>query len=692
MALVGQFGFWWQDEELYWPGGNFNSLDNWEIFHTQVWQDSGGFKIDGWVVPARISQSRRPFTKGTDLVHTTNANYSSKLAPGVITGNPIGTLSGKSSQLNYLNTLQSNVNQLNLEINTLTIDIDTLKFNLQQAESAVPINNILIESLKEQIKTKENQMSSLTNRRTAVQQEIHNPTYIKKNGVLINYNFKQRGHTLAIFNDKTLALENIITYDTYSLGSGVLLSALVDVARNKNIVIVSYDSTQLDQNTRNYLNLEFGTTQLDTWDASTDLISQVAHTIIAKKAQGTVAFESISRSTINIPESPARLQYSGMTSQALQLCCSADTLLPVPGRVLDVAAILHGPYVISKTGIRIEANHWFQFYWRVVSGPSNAGVSTCMQIAAINVYRNTAAEIEKNLGPETIPDQFGLWQTANPLKYDFFAYLLFLGSDPTYRTIYRLSGWGNDPESLISPIAPGTWTRSNLLVNVTGEYKFVFVNGGYVGGAPLPRYPTGWDGNFVSLENWNTFDSDPRKAWPTSNLPGGWPSVNARTGTDHVSPTLLQHQLSSSIVSIPGGPTNSRSLIFRITTNVPDFGDVVYGPYTSTKGIEYLKVGQQVQFWCKATRINKSGWIFIAYLTNVDSAKYTTHHATVLASHTYIGSTGGDLNWTKITLGPITKAGHYKFVFINGGYDADHNGRYYKLASAEIQIAGLSII
>ena len=136
-------------------------------------------------------------------------------------------------------------------------------------------------------------------------------TYIKKNGVVINYNYT-RGHTLAIFNEDNLALESIKTYDTYSQGSGILLLALQMMSENKIVVIVSYDATQLDLSTRNYLNSNFGTSLADTWDVNNNL--KVAHTIISKKSSSHVAFEHIDKESASPAESPNIPQFRMRTN------------------------------------------------------------------------------------------------------------------------------------------------------------------------------------------------------------------------------------------------------------------------------------------------------------------------------------------------------------------------------------------
>ena len=129
-------------------------------------------------------------------------------------------------------------------------------------------------------------------------------TYIKKNGSKINYSYS-RGHTLAVFNEETLILESIVTYDTYGQGSDILLSALQQVQVGKIIVIVSFDATSLNLQTRTYLNYNFGTSDTTVWESS-----RTAHTVIAQKnTVGVTPYENIHTENSDQPESPVQSQY-----------------------------------------------------------------------------------------------------------------------------------------------------------------------------------------------------------------------------------------------------------------------------------------------------------------------------------------------------------------------------------------------
>ena len=128
-------------------------------------------------------------------------------------------------------------------------------------------------------------------------------SFIALNGVKINYSVA-RGHAVAVFNPTTLALESINVYDTYGRGSSPLLSALIAIPNGRVVAIGSFDATNFDQATRNYVNSVFKTTATNIWGSS-----RVSHILIGVKNGILSPFESISTTatinsgTYNIPSS-----------------------------------------------------------------------------------------------------------------------------------------------------------------------------------------------------------------------------------------------------------------------------------------------------------------------------------------------------------------------------------------------------
>jgi hypothetical protein len=99
-----------------------------------------------------------------------------------------------------------------------------------------------------------------------------------------------RGHTLAVFNPSTLALESKTTYDTYAAGnSNALTSALTSVSNGKIVVIVQWDASALSSGTRTLLNSQFGGTSTQTWSSARN-----SHIFIGIKNGSTPAVEKTS--------------------------------------------------------------------------------------------------------------------------------------------------------------------------------------------------------------------------------------------------------------------------------------------------------------------------------------------------------------------------------------------------------------
>jgi len=119
-------------------------------------------------------------------------------------------------------------------------------------------------------------------------------SFIMLNGIKINYGVA-RGHTVAVFNPVTLTLESINVYDTYGRGSSPLRSALINIPNGKVVAIGSFDATNFDQATRNYVNSVFKTTSSTTWGSS-----RISHILIGVKNGIFAPFEAITgSSTIN---------------------------------------------------------------------------------------------------------------------------------------------------------------------------------------------------------------------------------------------------------------------------------------------------------------------------------------------------------------------------------------------------------
>lgn len=139
--------------------------------------------------------------------------------------------------------------------------------------------------------------------------------FIKKNDEIINYQYL-KGHTVAIFNGYTLDLESIDTYNTYDYNDSTeLFLALLQIKNGKIVVLVSFIGCSLDARTRDYLNLNFGTTKTDTWYQM-----NYAHTIIAQKnVKESIAHEIIYTKKYNVPSTPNLTQYKKQSALGLLL-------------------------------------------------------------------------------------------------------------------------------------------------------------------------------------------------------------------------------------------------------------------------------------------------------------------------------------------------------------------------------------
>lgn len=126
-----------------------------------------------------------------------------------------------------------------------------------------------------------------------------NNSYINKDGVSIGHVFS-RGHTVAIFSSSTLVLESVTTYDTWDLGSNILLNALTIIPDGKIVAIASFDATNFNAATRSYVNSNFGTTRTETWEGRSSS-NRFAHVIIAQKNGEISAYEAIHSGSSAMP-------------------------------------------------------------------------------------------------------------------------------------------------------------------------------------------------------------------------------------------------------------------------------------------------------------------------------------------------------------------------------------------------------
>jgi hypothetical protein len=100
---------------------------------------------------------------------------------------------------------------------------------------------------------------------------------LRINGSVVGYSYS-RGHTLAVINPLTFAVESMNTYDTWGASSSAALTtALNNVASGKVIAIISYDATTLNSDTRNVLNTKFAAPLSTTWGRS-----RIAHSFIGR--------------------------------------------------------------------------------------------------------------------------------------------------------------------------------------------------------------------------------------------------------------------------------------------------------------------------------------------------------------------------------------------------------------------------
>ena len=108
--------------------------------------------------------------------------------------------------------------------------------------------------------------------------------------------------------------------------------------------------------------------------------------------------------------------------------------------------------------------------------------------------------------------------------------------------------------------------------------------------------------------------------------------------------------------------------------------DIVHGPYVISQTAKQINVGDKVEFDWKSAGTDDAASIY-AYLLNVDTGD------TVELINFTQATDGVTTDWAKNTTN-ITTAGNYKFVFINGTYDATGG----QALGAEMYIDNVNIV
>ena len=176
---------------------------------------------------------------------------------------------------------------------------------------------------------------------------------LKINGSEVGYSYS-RGHTLAVINPLTLAVESMNTYDTYGTGeSSALTSALNNVASGKIIAILSYDATSLDQGTRDVLVSKFSSSLGAVWGQS-----RIAHSFVGRA--GFASFSPVERisdssnlvDTYTVwPSGPVGESIVGGGGGGGGDCFTAETLVTMSdGTTKRIDEVLIGDYVLSGDG------------------------------------------------------------------------------------------------------------------------------------------------------------------------------------------------------------------------------------------------------------------------------------------------------------------------------------------------------
>ena len=202
-------------------------------------------------------------------------------------------------------------------------------------------------------------------------------SFIKVNGIKINH-VMTRGHTVAVFNDSTLELESIRSYDTYgnvvTPGINQMIADLQEVHDYKIVVITSYDATTVNTQLRSYLNSIFRTTSSAIW-----VPSRMSHIIVGQKNGSLVPYEQFSSTeTIN----SGTIKISG-TSIFCNLSSGSGN-----GTSCDITS------AIQATRPIIQYHHTLEMNAFVENGvPSNAGTPYVQtkfkfnQLPQFNLYR-----------------------------------------------------------------------------------------------------------------------------------------------------------------------------------------------------------------------------------------------------------------------------------------------------------------
>jgi len=121
-------------------------------------------------------------------------------------------------------------------------------------------------------------------------------TFIAINGNRIAYGYG-RGHTMAVLNPVTLAVESIATYDTYGGTHVALETALTNVATGKVVILTSFDAINITPALRSILVSSYGSTRTEAFVGARVGIGRKGHTFIGIKG-GTSPVEDLQSGVI----------------------------------------------------------------------------------------------------------------------------------------------------------------------------------------------------------------------------------------------------------------------------------------------------------------------------------------------------------------------------------------------------------
>lgn len=182
------------------------------------------------------------------------------------------------------------------------------------------------------------------------------------NGSQVSYSFS-RGHTLAVINPLTFAVESMNTYDTYGASSSsALTAALNNVASGKIIAIISQDATELNQDTRDVLVSKFAAPLSTIWSRS-----RIAHSFIGRA--GDPAFSPVERisNSSNLVDTYT-FWPNGVTAEAIGgggggggICFTADSLVTLEdGITIEISKVKVGDRVLNHNGTAVNTVNFIE--------------------------------------------------------------------------------------------------------------------------------------------------------------------------------------------------------------------------------------------------------------------------------------------------------------------------------------------